>query len=105
MWEAAQSQEMARMFSQRQDGGTTEILSEAPGAYGIHRCSLAARIASYGTTSAQVTLLSPEVGKALQHSLRDPHTNALPLIQPLDGPCLSMGLSALRTSVSRLYCS
>ncbi len=37
---------------------------------------------------------------ALQHSLRDPHANALLLIQPLDGPCLSTGRSAFRTSVS-----
>ncbi len=36
----------------------------------------------------------------LQHSLRAPDTNALLLIQPLDGPCFSTGRSAFRTSVS-----
>ncbi len=36
----------------------------------------------------------------LQHSSRAPHTNALLLIQPLDGPCFSTGRSAFRTSVS-----
>ncbi len=34
-------------FLQRQECGTTETLSEAPGAYGIRSCSHAARIASY----------------------------------------------------------
>ncbi len=48
-------------FPQRQDGGTTETLSETPGAYGTRSCSLAAQIASYETTSAQVTLSSPEM--------------------------------------------
>ncbi len=40
-------------FLQRQECGTTETVSEAPGAYGIRSCSHAARIASYETTSAQ----------------------------------------------------
>ncbi len=39
-------------FLQRQECGTTETVSEAPGAYGIRSCSHAARIASYETTSA-----------------------------------------------------
>ncbi len=37
-------------FLQRQKCGTTETVSEAPGAYGIRSCSHAARIASYETT-------------------------------------------------------
>ncbi len=37
-------------FLQRKECGTTETVSEAPGAYGIHSCSHAARIASYETT-------------------------------------------------------
>ncbi len=36
-------------FLQRQECGTTETVSEAPGAYGISSCSHAARIASYET--------------------------------------------------------
>ncbi len=51
-------------FLQRQDCGSAETVSEAPGAYGIHSCSHAARIASYETTSALVALPSPEVGMA-----------------------------------------
>ncbi len=87
-----------------QDGGTTETLSEAPGAYGIHSHSHAARIAAYETTSALVTLPSPEMGMAPRYSSRDHHADMLPLIQPLDGPCLSTGRSALRTSVSACRC-
>ncbi len=44
---------------QRQECGTTETVSEAPGAYGIRSCSHAARIASYETTSALATLPGP----------------------------------------------
>ncbi len=43
-------------FLQRQECGTTETVSEAPGAYGIRSCSYAAQIASYETTSALATL-------------------------------------------------
>ncbi len=50
------------VFLQRQDCGSAETVSEAPGAYGS--CSHAARIASYETTSALVALPSPEVGMA-----------------------------------------
>ncbi len=45
-------------FLQRQECSTTETVSETPGAYGIHSCSHAARIASYETTS---TLAKPRV--------------------------------------------
>ncbi|KAI2661239.1 hypothetical protein H4Q32_006786 [Labeo rohita] len=43
-------------FLQRQECGISETFSEAPGAYGIHSYSYAARIASFKTTSALVTL-------------------------------------------------
>ncbi len=46
-------------FLQRQECGTTETFSEAPGAYGIRSCSHAARIASYETTSSLATLPVP----------------------------------------------
>ncbi len=49
-------------FLQRQECGTTETVSEAPGAYGIRSCSHAARIASYETTSTLAILPGPEVG-------------------------------------------
>ncbi len=91
-------------FLQRQDCGSAETVSEAPGAYGIRSCSHAARIASYVTTSALVALPSPEVGMAPRCTLGEHHTGVSPLLQPLDGPCLSTGRGALRTSVSAYCC-
>ncbi len=91
-------------FLQRQDCGSAETVSEAPGAYGIRSCSHAARIASYETTSALVALPSPEVGMAPRCTLGEHHTGVSPLLQPLDGPCLSTGRGALRTSVSAYCC-
>ncbi len=91
-------------FLQRQDCGSTETVSEAPGAYGIRSCSHAARIASYETTSALVALPSPEVGMAPRCTSGEHHTGVSPLLQPLDRPCLSTGRGALRTSVSACCC-
>ncbi|CAM4537752.1 unnamed protein product [Leuciscus chuanchicus] len=45
---------------QGQDSGST--VSEAPGAYGIHSCSHATRVASYETASAVVTWPSHKMG-------------------------------------------
>ncbi len=91
-------------FLQRQDCGSAETVSEAPGAYGIHSCSHAARIASYETTSALVALPSPEMGMVPRYTLGEHHTGVSPLLQPLDGPCLSTGQGALRTSVPACCC-
>ncbi len=74
-------------FLQRQDCGSAETVSEAPGAYGIRSCSHAARIASYETTSALVALPSPEMGMAPRCTSGEHHTGVSPLLQPLDGPC------------------
>ncbi len=82
-------------FLRRQDCGSTETVSEAPGAYGIRSCGHAARIASYETTSALVALPSPEVGMAPRCTSGEHHTGVSPLLQPLDGPCLSTGRGAL----------
>ncbi len=60
-------------FLQRQECGTTERVSEAPGAYGIHSCSHAARIASYETTSALATLPGPEVGMVPRYTASGYH--------------------------------
>ncbi len=80
------------------------LVSEAPGAYGIHRCSHAARIASYETTSALATLPGPKVGMAPRYTASGYHPAVSPLPQPLDGPCLSMGWGAPRTSVPAYCC-
>ncbi len=91
-------------FLQRQECGTTETVSEAPGAYGIRSCSHAARIASYETTSALATLPGPEVGMAPRYTASGYHPAVSPLPQPLDGPCLSTGWGAPRTSVPAYCC-
>ncbi len=90
-------------FLQRQECGTTETVSEAPGAYGIRSCSQAARIASYETTSALATLPGPEVGMAPRYTASGYHPAVSLLPQPLDRPCLSTGRGAPRTSVPA-YC-
>ncbi len=84
--------------------GTTETVSEAPGAYGIRSCSHAARIASYETTSALATLPGPEVGMAPRYTASRYLPAVSPLPQPLDRPCLSTGRGAPRTSVPAYCC-
>ncbi len=91
-------------FLQRQECGTTETVSEAPGAYGIRSCSHAARIASYETTSALATLPGPEVGMAPRYTASRYLLAVSPLPQPLDRPCLSTGRGAPRTSVPAYCC-
>ncbi len=91
-------------FLQRQECGTTETVSEAPGAYGIRSCSHAARIASYETTSALATLPGPEVGMAPRYTASRYLPAVSPLPQPLDRPCLSTGRGAPRTSVPAYCC-
>ncbi len=94
----------AELFLQRQECGTTETVSEAPGAYGIRSCSHAARIASYETTSALATLPGPEVGMAPRYTASRYLPAVSPLPQPLDRPCLSTGRGAPRTSVPAYCC-
>ncbi len=91
-------------FLQRQKCGTTETVSEAPGAYGIRNCSHVARIASYETTSALATLPGPEVGMAPRYTASRYLPAVSPLPQPLDRPCLSTGRGAPRTSVPAYCC-
>ncbi len=87
-------------FLQRQECGITETVSEAPGAYGIHSCSHAARVASYETPSALATLPSPKVGMAARNTSSKYHSAVSALPEPLDGPCLSTGRELLE-QVSR----
>ncbi len=89
-------------FLQRQECGTTEKVSEAHGAYGIRGCSHATRIASYENTSSLATLPGPEVGMAPQYTSSGHRPAVSP--QPLDGPCLSTGQGAPRTSVPAYCC-
>ncbi len=91
-------------FLQRQECGTTETVSEAPGAYGIHSCSHAARIASDETTLALVTLPGPEVGIAPWYTSSGHHPVVSLLPLPLDRPCISTGRGAPRTSFPAYCC-
>ncbi len=91
-------------FLQRQECGTTETISEAPGAYGIRSCSHAARIASHETTLALATLPGPEVCMALRYTASGYLPAVSPLPQPLEIPCLSTGRGAPRTSVPAYCC-
>ncbi len=91
-------------FLKRQECGTTEPVSEAPGAYGIRSCSHATRIASYETTSALATLPGPEVGMAPRYTASRYLPAVSPFPQPLDRPCLSTGRGAPRTSVPAYCC-
>ncbi len=90
-------------FLQRQECGTTETVSEAPGANGIRSCSHTSRVASYETTSALTSLPSPEVDMAPRYTSSEHHPAVSPLPQPLDGPCLSTGRGAPGTS-DPAYC-
>ncbi len=51
----------------RQDGGSTETLSEAPGAYGCSCSDSPARSAPYATASALALWPNPEVGVETRH--------------------------------------
>ncbi len=62
------------------------------------------RIASYENTSAVATLPGPEVGMAPWYTSSVHHPAVSPLPQPLDGPYLSTGRGAPRTSVPAYCC-
>ncbi len=87
-----------------QEGGSTETLSEAPGAYGIRSRYHAARIASYETASALASRLGPEMGMATRHvpGLSYP---VLPSdLRPVVGSCFSSGRSSPRASIQACCC-
>ncbi len=73
---------------QEQDGGTTEIVSEAPGEYGGCGGSHAAGAAPYETASTLAPWPSPEVGVAERHSGLPPN------LHPMVRPFISSGRSA-----------
>ncbi len=50
------------------------------------------------------TLPSPEVGMAPRYTLSEHHPAVSPLLQPLEGPCISTGRGAPRTSVPAYCC-
>ncbi len=85
-------------FLQRQEFGSAETISEAPGACGIHSHSHTAQAVSYETTSALVSLPSPEMVIAPWCNSDEHHTGVSPLLQTrVPGKCL-------RTSVPACCC-
>ncbi|KAI2665879.1 Transposon Ty3-G Gag-Pol polyprotein [Labeo rohita] len=82
-----------------QNSGPSQNISEAPGAYGSHSCSNAARPASYETASALTTRSSPKMGMAPWHTPDWRFPAVSPPIQPVVRPCLPTDRSSLRTGL------
>ncbi len=70
-------------YVQEQDGGTTETVSEAPGAYGGCGGSHAAGAAPYETVSTLAPWPSPEVGVAERHAVGPSHSSLPPNLRPV----------------------
>ncbi len=70
-------------YVQEQDGGTTETVSEAPGAYGGCGGSHAAGAAPYETASTLAPWTSPEVGVAERHAVGPSHSSLPPNLRPV----------------------
>ncbi len=77
-----------------QEGGSTERVWEAPGAYGICSRSHAARIASYKTASALASRPGPEMGMTTRHVPGLSHPVMPSDLQPVVGSCFSSGRSS-----------
>ncbi len=69
-------------YIQEQDGGPTETVSEAPGAYGSCSSSCAAGTGSYKTASTLTPCPRTEVGVAMRHSPGPSHTSLPPNLHP-----------------------
>ncbi len=87
-----------------QEGGSTETISEAPGAYGIRSRCYAAQVASYETASVLASRPGPVMGIATLHLPGPRHPVLPPNLQPVVGPCLSSGRSSPSASVQACCC-
>ncbi len=83
----------------RQDGGPTETLSEAPGAYGCSCGDSSARSAPFETASALAPWPSPEVGVETRYSLGSDYTGLPQNLQPVDRSFIPSGRSAPGTGL------
>ncbi len=83
----------------RQDGGPTETLSEAPGAYGCSCGDSSARSAPYETASALAPWLSPEVGVETRYLPGSDYTGLPQNLQPVDRSFVPSGRSAPGTGL------
>ncbi len=86
-------------YIQEQDGGTTETVSEAPGAYGGCGSSHAAGAAPYETASTLAPWPSPEVGMAERHAAGPSHSSLPPNLHPVVRPFIPSGRSAPGTGL------
>ncbi len=78
----------------RQDGGPTEILLEAPGAYGCSCSDSSARSAPYETASALAPWPNPEVGVETRYSPGSDYTGLPQNLQPVVRSLVPSGRSA-----------
>ncbi len=86
-------------YVQEQDGGTTETVSEAPGAYGSCGGSHAAGAAPYESTLTLAPWPSPKVGVAERHAVGPSHSSLPPNLCPVVRPFVSSGRSAPGTGL------
>ncbi len=86
-------------YVQEQDGGTTETVSEAPGAYGGCGGGHTAGAAPYETASTLAPWLSPEVGVAERHAAGPSHSSLPPNLHPVVRPFIPSGRSAPGTGL------
>ncbi len=86
-------------YIQEQDGGTTETVSEAPGAYGGCGGGYAAGAAPYETASTLAPWPSPEVGVAERHAEGPSHSGLPPNLHPVVRPFIPSGRSAPGTGL------
>ena len=87
-----------------QESGSTETVSEAPGAYGVRGGSHTAWASPYETASALASRPSPEMGMATGHAPSDHHSGLPPILHPVVGPLVPMGRHAPRTGVQTCCC-
>ncbi len=87
-----------------QESGSTETLSEAPGAYGIRSRCHAAQIASYETASALASRPGPEMGMATRHVPGLSHPILPSDLRPVVGSCFSPGRSSPSASLQSYCC-
>ncbi len=86
-------------YIQEQDGGTTETVSEAPGAYGGCGGGHAAGAAPYETASTLAPWPSPEVGAAERHAAGPSNSSLPPNLQPVVRPFIPSSRSAPGTGL------
>ncbi len=83
----------------RQDGGSTETLSEAPGAYGCSCGDSSARSAPYETASALALWPNPEVGVETRHLPGSDYTGLPQDLQAVVRSLVPSGRSAPGTGI------